>query len=565
MPPGGSRKARLTRRKQNPTPSNNRVAELGSSMKITQTKLILLTAAFFVLFDNFSFFAHVIEVYPVSLKNIGFLLSLPVVLGSFIVLLLVLVSSRYTIKPILIFFLLLSAVASYFMNNYNVVIDHEMIRNILQTNVNEAGDLFSLKLLFYFLLLGVLPAVFIYRAEIQPVSWKRSVITKSLVGSLAVLAALAAALPLSRFYTSFAREHTSLRYFTNPTYYIYSAGKYINETYFRREVVVQSQGTDAHLPATDLDRELIILVVGEAVRADRLSLNGYQRETTPLLQKEAVTSFSQMYSCGTSTAYSVPCMFSIFPRDSYNNSKGESNENLLDVLQHAGVNVLWRDNNSDSKGVASRVEYQDYKQPGTNTVCDEECRDIGMLVGLQEYIDDKQNGDIFIVLHQMGNHGPAYYKRYSKPFERYTPVCQSNQLDECTTEEINNAYDNAILYTDYFLSEVIQLLKKNSDRFETAMVYMSDHGESLGEHNLYLHGLPYAIAPDAQTHIGSFFWIDEGFKIDQKKLRDKSAEQFSQDNLFHTVLGLMEIETSIYDKNLDIVNSDNTRAGGQHL
>ena len=534
-------------------------------MKITQTKLILFTALFFVLFDNFAFFTHVIEVYPLSLKNMGFLLSLPVVLTCFIVLLLVLVSSRYTIKPVLIFLLLLSSLAAYFMNNYSVVIDHDMIQNMVQTNINEAGDLFSFKLLFYFVLLGVLPAVFIYLAEIQPASWKRSIITKSVLGSSAVLIALAMALPFSRSYTSFAREHTSLRYYTNPTYYIYSVGKYINETYNRREVVVQSLGTDALVPATDLDRELVILVVGEAVRADRLSLNGYERETTPLLQNEDVISFSKMYSCGTSTAYSVPCMFSVFPRAQFSNSKGESSENLLDVLTHAGINVLWRDNNSDSKGVASRVEYQDYKKPELNPVCDSECRDVGMLVGLQEYIDEKQEGDIFIVLHQMGNHGPAYYKRYPEAFERYTPVCRSNQFEECTNEEINNAYDNAILYTDYFLSQVIELLKKNTGRFETAMVYMSDHGESLGEHNIYLHGLPYAMAPEVQTHIGSVFWLGDGFKLDKKALRDKSAINYSQDNLFHTILGLLEIETEVYDKNLDMINHDNYQADRQHL
>jgi lipid A ethanolaminephosphotransferase len=534
-------------------------------MKITQTKLILFTAFFFVLFDNLAFFTHVMEVYPVSLKNMGFLLSLPVVLTSFIVLLLVLASSRYTIKPVLIFLLLLSSLAAYFMNNYSVVIDHVMIQNLVQTNINEAGDLFSLKLLFYFVLLGVLPAVFVFLVEIQPASWKRSIITKSVLGSSAVLVALAVALLFSKSYTSFAREHTSLRYYTNPTYYIYSVGKYINETYNGREVVVQSLGTDALVPVTDLDRELVILVVGEAVRADRLSLNGYERETTPFLQNEDVVSFSRMYSCGTSTAYSVPCMFSIFPRGQFSNSKGASSENLLDVLKHAGVNVLWRDNNSDSKGVASRVEYQDYKKPELNPVCDSECRDVGMLVGLQEYIDEKQEGDIFIVLHQMGNHGPAYYKRYPEDYERYTPVCRSNQFEECTNEEINNAYDNAILYTDYFLSQVIELLKKNTGRFETAMVYMSDHGESLGEHNIYLHGLPYAMAPEVQTHIGSVFWLGNGFKLDKKALRDKSAINFSQDNLFHTVLGLLEIETEVYDKNLDMINYDNYQADRQHL
>jgi len=524
-------------------------------MNITRTKLILFTALFFVLFHNVAFFQHVTEIYPLTLKNLGFLVSLALGLTAFIALLLTLVSSKYTIKPVLILLLLLSSAASYFMNNYNVVIDHSMIQNSMQTNLDETSDLLSFKLLYYLLLLGALPAVAVYKVRLEPLSFKRSSLTRLRDICISVLIVLGMVLLFSRFYTSFFREHKSLRYYTNPTYYIYSVGKYIDLTFNNAKIVAKPLGEDAKIPATDVDRELIILVVGEAARADRFSLNGYQRETNPLLEKEDVISFSNMHSCGTSTAYSVPCMFSIFPRDQYSDSKGASSENLLDVLHHAGVNVLWRDNNSDSKGVALRVPFQDYKQPGINPVCDDECRDEGMLVGLQEYIDSQKKGDILIVLHQMGNHGPAYYKRYPTAFEKFTPVCRTNQLDECSKEEIGNAYDNALLYTDYFLAQTIALLKKNSNRFETAMIYLSDHGESLGEYSIYLHGLPYAMAPESQKHIASVFWFGDSFTIDKKALRDKAAEQFSQDNLFHTILGLMEVETSTYDKKLDIIHS----------
>ena len=203
-----------------------------------------------------------------------------------------------------------------------------------------------------------------------------------------------------------------------------------------------------------------------------------KKRTNPLLKQEDIINFPNMSSCGTATAISVPCMFSITNKENYDSTKIRNSDNILDILKRAGVNILWRDNNSDSKGVALRVEYQDFQIPENNPICDDECRDIGMLSNLQEYIDSKKSGDIFIVLHQMGNHGPAYYKRYPKEFEKFTPVCKTNQLEECTQEEIDNAYDNAILYTDYFLSKVIELLKQNND-FETAMIYISDHGESL--------------------------------------------------------------------------------------
>ena len=263
-----------------------------------------------------------------------------------------------------------------------------------------------------------------------------------------------------------------------------------------------------------------------------------------------------MDSCGTSTAVSTPCMFSIFGRERYGDHKTHTTENLLDVLQHAGTHVLWRDNNSDSKGVALNVRYENFKTAKNNPMCDVECRDEGMLSGLQEYITAQKSGDLLIVLHQMGNHGPAYYKRYPASFERFKPVCKTSELENCTREQISNTYDNAILYTDYFLSKVIGLLKNNSAGFETALVYMSDHGESLGENGLYLHGLPYFVAPDTQKHIGAVMWFGDGFKIDKKALRAKSAKAYSHDHLFHTILGLMEVDTMVYDKTKDIIHSD---------
>jgi lipid A ethanolaminephosphotransferase len=250
-------------------------------------------------------------------------------------------------------------------------------------------------------------------------------------------------------------------------------------------------------------------------------------------------------------------MFSMRSKDEYDDEKGKSEENLLDILSHAGVHVLWRDNNSDSKGVALRVQYEDYKSAEVNPDCDIECRDDGMLEGLQEYIDAQQEGDILIVLHQMGNHGPAYYKRYPESFEQFTPACRTNDLDKCSEAEISNAYDNAILYTDYFLSKVIDLLKNNMNSFETAMFYMSDHGESLGESGIYLHGLPYFMAPDAQTHVASILWFGDNYdEIDIPSVRQKANMDFSHDNLFHTVLGLMEVKTSVYRKDMDIVYFD---------
>ena len=227
-------------------------------------------------------------------------------------------------------------------------------------------------------------------------------------------------------------------------------------------------------------------------------------------------------------------------------------------MKRAGVSILWRDNNSSSKHVADRVEYEVYLTNKTNPVCDVECRDEGMLSGLQDYIDRHPLGDILIVLHQMGNHGPAYYKRYPPAFEKFTPVCKTNDLGACSREEIVNAYDNAILYTDFFLSKVVELLKQNDDRFETAMLYVSDHGESLGENGLYLHGLPYFLAPDAQKHVPFVMWFGHNFDPQSlSSIQAKRIEQLSHDNIFSTLLGLFELQTAAYNPNMDILDHSN--------
>jgi|TARA_R110002124_G_scaffold267309_1_gene434480 lipid A ethanolaminephosphotransferase len=237
-------------------------------------------------------------------------------------------------------------------------------------------------------------------------------------------------------------------------------------------------------------------------------------------------------------------MFSFDNRESFDNKKARRTQNVLDVISKAGVSVLWRDNNSSSKGVADRVEYQNFKSPELNSVCDIECRDIGMLDGLQGYIDD-QEGSVLIVLHQMGNHGPAYYKRYPKDFEKFTPACQTSELSACETSEIVNAYDNAILYTDYFINETINLLEENNTNFETAMFYIGDHGESLGKNGLYLHGMPYMLAPEEQTHVPLIAWFGSSSHVDMESTVKQSKKESSHDAFSFSLLHALNISTDM--------------------
>ncbi len=517
----------------------------------TTSALIIGVSLFIVLFDNLSFFKHVLEVYPFNITYAPFVISQGLVFFLFLVLFFSLLSWRYITKPLLIVMLIIASIENYFMQTYNVLIDTTMIENTVQTDVSEAFDLMSWKLFAYLILFGLLPSYFVYKTPLVYRGIKKELLSKLtlIVGSTVLMFVIM--LSFSKHYTSFFREHKILRSYTNPTYGLYSVGSYIKEQVKDKNTPLTQTGLDARIENRE-KRRVVVMVVGEAARADHFSLNGYERETNPLLKKEDIINFSNMYSCGTTTAVSVPCMFSIYDRGQYDTQKALHRENALDVLSHAGVEVLWRDNNSNSKGVADRVRYESYREPKNNTICEGECRDIGMLVGLDKIIEESSK-DIIIVLHQMGNHGPAYYKRYPKEFERFTPTCQTNQLEECSSEEIANAFDNALLYTDYFLSQTIQLLKKYEDTIDTAMFYMADHGESLGEGGFYLHGLPYFIAPDAQKHVGSVLWLGKNFPNDKNTLRKNASHEFTQDNLFSTLLGLFDVQTKVYEKKMDIL------------
>jgi lipid A ethanolaminephosphotransferase len=180
-----------------------------------------------------------------------------------------------------------------------------------------------------------------------------------------------------------------------------------------------------------------------------------------------------------------------------------------------------------------------------------------MLAHLQEYIDAHPTGDIFIVLHQMDNHGPAYYKRYPPAYETFKPVCKTNQLEDCTSLEISNAYNNALLYTDAFLGKTIDLLRQNTQKFEAALFYASDHGESLGENGVYLHGMPKLFAPKTQTHVPVVMWFSDNFdptEVDIPRIKASRHKPFTHDAIFHTILYLMKIETDVYQADLDLVD-----------
>lgn len=507
---------------------------------------LVFTSMFVILSANLALFQHLFAIYPLNQHNATYLISLCLFFSLTTYLFFLWISAGKIGKWWVALWLIVSASAAYFMDRFGVLIDTVMIENIVQTSTKEATGLIAPHMVVRILLLGIIPAWLVLRFWPNAQDNRLNLFTRLKITGLLAVLIVAIILPFSAGYFTFVREHKIVRFYANPIYPFYSVIKYgVSLIPTAPKGPLKQIAKDAKLVDVSQDRhELIILVVGETARADRFSLNGYQRETNPLLAKENIISLKNVTSCGTSTAVSVPCMFSSLGRKGYDKETALTQENALDVLADNGVQILWRDNNSDSKGVATRMEYQDYKSPTRNTVCDSgECRDIGMLEGLDDYIAQHHDKDMLIVLHQMGNHGPEYYRRYPKEFEKFKPMCMTGELKDCTQEEVDNSYDNAILYTDYFLANVIQYLKKYDGQRETAMLYVSDHGESLGEHGFYLHAAPYAIAPKEQTHVPAIMWMGQHFDYQLAQLKPYENYPLSHDDVFCTLLVAFELQS----------------------
>jgi lipid A ethanolaminephosphotransferase len=534
--------------------------------EISSGGLILAVAVFIAIVANGRFYSAALSALGSSPWLWPFHLSLFCSLVALLVLILSAICHRALVKPVLIAFLLISAVVSYFAIAYGTVVDEEMIANALQTDGAEAGDLVSPTMLTWIGFVGVLPGFAVWRAKLVFPDWRTETVSRLKLAGAALAVLAGSVVAFSGHYAGLLRFHGEVTNQAVPTYALLSAIRLAAKSAPKSKHQHIELGTDAALPPRDRDHELIIMVVGETLRADHFGLNGYARDTTPQLRSRNVVNFPDFWSCGTATAVSVPCMFSNLGRAKFKTTTAATLDNALDVLARAGVSILWRDNNSSSKGVADRVTYQDFKKPPLNPMCEDgECRDEGMLAGLQDWINAQQ-GDMLIVLHQMGNHGPAYYKRYPKAFEKFTPICPTSDLGSCTAEELNNTYDNAALYTDHFLSKVIDLLKANDHNYETAMFYVSDHGESLGEHGLYLHGAPYVFAPDTQKHVPAVMWLGQGIKEDvvMSSVADRSRRPWSHDNVFSTLLGFFEVTTVAYDPKLDILERTHVETSFQN-
>ncbi|MGQ3050788.1 MAG: phosphoethanolamine transferase [Roseateles sp.] len=474
-------------------------------------------------------------------------------------LLLSLVPHRQFTRPLLSVLIIATAFATYYMQRFGVFLDPSMLRNVLRTDVAEASELLGVGMLPHVLLYAGLPLLVLWRVRVA----KRPLLRAFVVRGVTLLAAagllVGSLLLVFQDFSALMRNQKELRYLITPANYLYSSARVLvsdtRQAAKPREVV----GADARRAdswATRARPALFVIAVGETARAANWGMNGYARQTTPELAALGVLNFPDVTACGTNTETSLPCMFSAIGRRDYDEDRIRGSESLLHVLNRAGFQVLWRDNQSGCKGVCEGLPQQQIDPAQMPELCaDGRCLDGTLLRGLDTVARDAQ-GNLVVVLHMLGNHGPTYSKRYPDAFRRFTPTCDTGELRKCTREQIVNAYDNALLYTDHILARTIAFLKERESRFDTALLYVSDHGESLGENGLYLHGIPYAIAPNEQTKVPMVWWLSDGFTtsfgLDRSCLAAQAGRPWGHDQLFHSVLGLLQVQTSVYERKLDI-------------
>lgn len=495
---------------------------------------------------------------------LAYLLALGVALTALNFLLFAPLLGRWMTKPLLGGLILVAAVASYYAGHFGVYFDPSMLRNVLRTDVAEARELLTPGFVLHVAALALPPLFVLQRSRLRRRPLRRALAIRSVSVMFALLVAAAALGSVFKDFSGQMRNHKELRYLITPAAPLWSMARVLSREAQAATLPRQPIGTDARLGAswaTAKKPALFVIVVGETARAANWGLNrvGGQsptHDTTPELARRAVINFPEVSSCGTNTEVSVPCMFSLQGRRDYDEDAIRGSESLLDTLQHAGLRVVWNDNQSGCKGVCTGIERMRPDPANLPELCDgERCLDEALVESSRSLLRDA-NGNLVLVLHQLGNHGPAYFRRYPAGFRHFTPTCDDEDLSKCSREQIANSYDNALLYTDHVLARSIDLLKELASRYDTALLYVSDHGESLGENGLYLHGLPYAIAPAEQTRVPMMMWLSSGFaarnRVDPACLRTQADKPATHDNLYHTVLGLLDVRTSVRDDALDL-------------
>lgn len=563
--------------------------------------LPLAVAAYLVFALNGRFWSIARESAGPGLSSLGVLAAVGAALFALTLLMLLPLSGRWTLRPGLAVVLLLASAAAYFIQDYGAVIDRHALSSVYATDPREAGEWLSWRMAWQLLVFGLLPAALLWWPRIEHRPWSRELWSRFKLGLLALALLGVAAGAYGKDVASLVRNRMELRHIANPFALLAAQLSYLDHL-GDGDRPLQAIAIDARRGtalASSPRPVLLVLVVGESLRAASLDLNGYARDTDVDLHPVPIVNFSEVQSCGTNTATSVPCMFSGLGRRDYDAGDAKYRENLLDALMRGGYDVVWVDNNTGSKGLAARATEMHAAAAADPALCNAEgCYDQVLVEKLRTLAAGIRR-DTVVVLHMLGSHGPAYYARYPEAAAAFKPECRTNALQTCSDTALRNTYDNTVLYTTHVLAETLALLgephaaldplpaairaciarhghgrgdgggevcpplpvvppatPRTAPAFDAALLFVSDHGESLGEKGLYLHGAPYAIAPSEQTHVPMLFWSSPGFAsrrgLDLGCLHERSGESLSHDHFFHSVLGLADVRTQARAPALDL-------------
>lgn len=500
--------------------------------RLTLTQFVLLMSFLNFVFFHFPFYSFVFNNVDYKSFNgiiiITSLVILMLVVNAF-VFYLIFFLSRLVGKFLLVLFFIINAVTVYFINTYSVIIDESMIGNVLNTNYEEASSFFSIKLIVYIILLGVIPGIYIIKVKIINVTLKKFLITSSLALLFIIIMAFANA----SNWLWIDKNSKQLGGLAMPwSYSVNISLFYIHEHQKNKKEILLPDAT-----IKDNEKSVVVLVIGESARRQNFSLYGYKRNTNPLLSQTQNLFHFDATSCATYTTAGVKCILEHAHTD-------DLYEILPNYLYRNNVEVIWRTTNWGEPP----VHIQNYKNKDALML---NCKGDGcnydeiLLSGLKEQILASKKNKILVVLHTSTSHGPTYSKKYPPQFETFKPVCNSVELGNCSHEELINAYDNTIVYTDYLLHNVIEDLKQLKE-YKSAMFFVSDHGESLGEKNLYMHGIPLSIAPKEQYEIPFIVWLSDSSK------QLKPDKTLSQNHVFHSVLNFLNIQSPVYDEEMNI-------------
>ena len=529
-------------------------------LKISSILLTILTAVYFTFGLNFVLFNKIKNVLETSDGlSLIFTATIPLFFVAAFTIIFTPFISKYIAKPFLVFLLITSGIINYAAHSFGVIFNQDMMVNIFETAPKEAASYLNFKLVIWIFLSGIVPSLLVIFTKIEYKPFLKELLSKAVLIIVSGAIILLIATFFYKDYASIMRNNPKLQKDIVPTYYLSSTYKYIKNRFFVAPLEYQEIGMDAErVTEEDDEKYLFVVLVGETARAQNYQLNGYARKTNAYTSKiNNVISFKNVSSCGTATAVSLPCMFSMMGRSDYSRAHFDSQDNVIDIMKRAGYKQIWIDNNTGCKGVCKNIEnYETVKMPALDCK-GEECTDSVFLDVIDEQIKSLNGQDGIIYLHLLGSHGPTYFKRYPPEFAKFKPDCRTSDLQNCTKEEIVNAYDNTILFTDYVMSKVINGLDQYKDTYKTGVIYMSDHGESLGENGLYLHGMPYGFAPEEQTHIPFMVWLSDTMieheKMDMKCMKDTAQSGvFSHDNLSHTLLEVMDVKTTASDPKKDM-------------